>query len=585
MRLILALFHLLWTNNNSRARSVVLNQSHGGERAGELDKYTGPYYSSSILPNDVVINKASMDPKQSLPTTETLGNFTQMMNEITPATSAQSSRNVEINVTAVQERNLKPVLFFINRNSGGKVGATLIKILRKLELHPLQIVDLRRERPSSRLKMFKNCSENMHILTAGGDGTMNWILDEIRALNMTVGSFGVVPVGTGNDLYLEVLKNLHTKQQERGILKSELQSPITVRNLMFDPKAAIATHMQNMLGGGAGPERGVTPTVKLDRWRVRIKDRKVPREIMDKDSFGYDYEYDGTGYDVQGESSDNSLPEGQEVGDALRARMPGEKLALTAMRRGISLRRALRNLISALAARINPLRIIGKAARYRNMRMSNYMGFGVDGAVSLTLDNLRNYAPFLFANSLTNKFWYGVCGLFQIVFGLRRDLSKSTTLYCDGTQISLPQGVRGLVVLNINSYAGGVKLWHPETRPLDSKDFLRAGDNVLQEVAWGSAASDDGMLEVMGVYGIRHLGLIKSGIGRAVPICQGSELLFKFKNLIPVQVDGEPFMVRPCDVSIKYSEQINITTPLWAAANKDKDNKETMETFLLEKSK
>ena len=105
MRLILALFHLLWTNNNSRARSVVLNQSHGGERAGELDKYTGPYYSSSILPNDVVINKASMDPKQSLPTTETLGNFTQMMNEITPATSAQSSRNVEINVGGQLTKN------------------------------------------------------------------------------------------------------------------------------------------------------------------------------------------------------------------------------------------------------------------------------------------------------------------------------------------------------------------------------------------------------------------------------------------------------------------------------------------------
>ena len=49
------------------------------------------------------------------------------------------------------------------------------------------------------------------------------------------------------------------------------------------------------------------------------------------------------------------------------------------------------------------------------MRMSNYVGFGVDGAVSLVLDNLRNYAPFLFVNSITNKFWYGVCGLFQIV--------------------------------------------------------------------------------------------------------------------------------------------------------------------------
>ena len=408
MRLLLALFHILWSNTNTRAKSVVLNQSYGGERLAERYQHEGPYYSASILPNDVVINKANLSPKYSLSTSETLGNFTQIMNEVTP-TTPQSRRYTEINVTAVQERNIKPVLFFINRNSGGKEGASLIRVLRHLELHPLQIVDLRRERPSTRLKMFRNCSENVHILTAGGDGTMNWILDELSALNMTVGSFGVVPVGTGNDLYLEVLKNLYTKELERGVSKSELRAPITVRNLMFNPKSAIATHMQNMLGRETETDRSRdSPTVKLDRWRVRIKDRKVPKEIMDRDNFGYDYEYDGTGYEVLGESKENSVPEGQEVGEVKRRIIPGQRLALSAMRRGMSLRRKLRNLVRALAAKINPLRIIGKAARYRNMRMSNYMGFGVDGAVSLTLDNLRNYAPFLFVNSLTNKFWYGV---------------------------------------------------------------------------------------------------------------------------------------------------------------------------------
>ena len=41
-------------------------------------------------------------------------------------------------------------------------------------------------------------------MTAGGDGTMNWILDEVSNLNMSVGSFGVIPVGPGNDLFLDV---------------------------------------------------------------------------------------------------------------------------------------------------------------------------------------------------------------------------------------------------------------------------------------------------------------------------------------------------------------------------------------------
>lgn len=550
MRFLLALFHLLWTNARSKS-SLVLNQSFG-ER--HFDEH---FYRSSILPNDVIIARSTEQKPRAL-TSESIGNFTS---DVTVPHMVQSSRNIEVNNTAILERKLQPVLFFINRNSGGKVGATLMRALRSLDLHPLQIVDLRRERPSQRLKMFRNCSENIHIMTAGGDGTMNWILDEVSNLNMSVGSFGVVPVGTGNDLFLEVFNNLKVKELRLGVKEQDTQIPMSVRSLINAPKAAVATHMANMLGGHPlSAAYGRPPTVSLDRWRVRIRDRVPPKAVMEKDIYDYDFEYDGTGFDGGDGGAEND-PAKRSVETMTKAASPGEKIISKAVKRGMSLRRRLRNLLNSLATRINPLRIIGKAARFRNMRMSNYVGFGVDGAVSLTLDNLRNYAPFLFVNSLTNKFWYGVCGLFQIMFGIRRDLSRSTTLYCDGQKVKLPSGVRGLVVLNINSYAGGVKLWNPETRPLGVEDLVRAGDNVLQEVTWGSAASDDGMLEVMGVYGIRHLGLIKSGIGKAVPVCQGKELLFQFKNLIPMQVDGEPFMVRPCDVRINFDERIDITTP------------------------
>jgi hypothetical protein len=555
MKLLLALFHLLgaWSTR-ARAKSIVLNQSYGG--ASHFDDV---FYSASILPNDVIISR-NIEPKARALTPESIGNFTKDMNDVTLPNLAQPSRNIEVNTSAIIERDLQPVLFFINRNSGGKVGATLIKALRSLDLHPLQIVDLRRERPSQRLKMFRNCSENIHIMTAGGDGTMNWILDEVSNLNMSVGSFGVVPVGTGNDLFLEVFEQLQGKEIRAGVKKEDMQGPISLRNLINNPKAAVATHMENMRGEHPITQAcGRPPTVTLDRWRVKIRDRMPPKAVMQQDNYDFDYEYEGTGFD--GDTEADTDPAVGASKHLTRPTIPGEALALQAVRRGMSLRRRLRNLANALAARINPLRIIGKAARFRNMRMSNYMGFGVDGAVSLALDNLRNYAPFLFVNSLTNKFWYGVCGIFQIVFGIRRDLSKSTTLYCDGQQVSLPPGVRGLVVLNINSYAGGVKLWQPETRPLGGDDIVKAGDNILQEVTWGSASSSDGMLEVMGVYGIRHLGLIKSGIGKAVPVCQGKELLFQFKNLIPMQVDGEPFMVRPCDVRISFDEKISITTP------------------------
>ena len=99
---------------------------------------------------------------------------------------------------------MQPILFFINRNSGGRLGAELIRTLKSFEFHPIQICDLRNERPEEKLLLFKNSSRSVHVLSAGGDGTVNWLLNVLHKLDMNVSSFGVIPLGTGNDLYLQV---------------------------------------------------------------------------------------------------------------------------------------------------------------------------------------------------------------------------------------------------------------------------------------------------------------------------------------------------------------------------------------------
>ena len=134
---------------------------------------------------------------------------------------------------------------------------------------------------------------------------------------------------------------------------------------------------------------------------------------------------------------------------------------------------------------------------------------------------------------------------------------------CDGVHIDIPPGIRGIVILNINSYAGGVTMWAPTVQALeDSIQFepVRPGDTVQGEIKWGSARCDDGLLEVMGVYGIRHLGLIKSGLLKALPLCQGRDLGVTFKNRMPMQVDGEPFMTKPSTVNITFAQRLDITT-------------------------
>jgi len=166
---------------------------------------------------------------------------------------------------------------------------------------------------------------------------------------------------------------------------------------------------------------------------------------------------------------------------------------------------------------------------------SNYVGFGVDGAVSLSFSHLRSAAPWLFFSSVLNKLWYGACGLYQICLGRhRRDLSKAIGVTCDGRPVPLPPGLRGLVALNINSYAGGTKLWNAN-EPTQRGYGARLG-------SWAPSSMSDGVLEVMGVYGIRHLGLIKSGLASAVPVCQGRRVEFNCGIQTPMQIDGEPFM-------------------------------------------
>jgi len=66
----------------------------------------------------------------------------------------------------------------------------------------------------------------------------------------------------------------------------------------------------------------------------------------------------------------------------------------------------------------------------------------------------------------------------------------------------------------------------------------------------------------MGVYGIRHLGLIKSGLASAVPICQGSSIQFNCTLQTPMQIDGEPFMQKPCVVDLTFRETVNVTVPV-----------------------
>ena len=105
----------------------------------------------------------------------------------------------------------------------------------------------------------------------------------------------------------------------------------------------------------------------------------------------------------------------------------------------------------------------------------------------------------------------------------------------DGRYVELPP-IEGIIILNIMSWGSGANIWGPE------KD-----EKFTKPNHW------DGMLEVVGVQGVVHLGKIQSGLRSAIRIVQGSHIKIHMNCEIPVQVDGEPWIQPAGDITVLRS--------------------------------
>ncbi|CAH0552914.1 unnamed protein product, partial [Brassicogethes aeneus] len=168
--------------------------------------------------------------------------------------------------------------------------------------------------------------------------------------------------------------------------------------------------------------------------------------------------------------------------------------------------------------------------------MNNYFGIGIDADLCLDFHNAREENPGKFISRLHNKSVYVKMGLRKMVGPkMCKDLHKEVRLEVDGKLVELPQ-VEGIIILNILSWGSGANPWGVE------KD-----DQFSKPNHW------DGMLEVVGVTGVVHLGQIQSGLRSAMRIAQGGHIKIHLNSDIPVQVDGEPWVQSACDVVVLKS--------------------------------
>lgn len=123
---------------------------------------------------------------------------------------------------------------------------------------------------------------------------------------------------------------------------------------------------------------------------------------------------------------------------------------------------------------------------------------------------LSNFCCFFLAiiSRLHNKGVYVKMGIRKMMGRkMCKDMHKEIRLEVDGKVVDLPP-VEGIIILNILSWGSGANPW----------GFER-DDQFSTPNHW------DGMLEVVGVTGVLHLGQIQSGLRSAMRIAQVSLLL------------------------------------------------------------
>eukprot|EP00850_Spirogloea_muscicola_P009676 SM000054S18162 [mRNA] locus=s54:748531:751158:- [translate_table: standard] len=180
-----------------------------------------------------------------------------------------------------------------------------------------------------------------------------------------------------------------------------------------------------------------------------------------------------------------------------------------------------------------PQRATGKKAATKTM--SNYIGFGCDAKVSLDIHMLREESPELFYSQFLNKVLYAKEGAKDMVDRTCSDLPWQLRLELDGRELNIPQGVQGVLLLNIGSYMGGVDLWQSDDAHAD---------------ALGPQLMDDQKLEVVAIFGAWHLGKLQVGLSRALRLGQGREVKVWTTATLPIQIDGEPWVQQPCCITV-----------------------------------
>ncbi|XP_065839180.1 diacylglycerol kinase beta-like isoform X2 [Oscarella lobularis] len=187
--------------------------------------------------------------------------------------------------------------------------------------------------------------------------------------------------------------------------------------------------------------------------------------------------------------------------------------------------------------------------------INNYFSLGVDASIAHKFHVMREKHPEKFNSRMRNKLWYFGMASQEQFAATCKDIHKVVDVRCDDTPLLLDShALEGLAFLNIPSIYGGTSLWGQQKKKRSERLRRRSAGDTLD--SYEPQAMNDKLMEVVGIYGSAHMGKIKMGVTNSgLRLAQCSEIVIKTRKMLPMQIDGEPWMQPPCTITISHLNQ------------------------------